>query len=87
MGRRAKQDWQTLIKDYRRSGETQKHFCNKRKISVHTRQYHLSRTPTQVAELASTVPRGFIDVTSSSQVSAVELELTLPSGAVLRLRG
>lgn len=87
MGRRSKQDWQTLIKDYRRSGETQKSFCKKRKISVHTLQYHLSRSPSQGAALVPVVPSGFIDITSPNQKSPVELELTLPSGAVLRVRG
>ena len=87
MSRRAKRDWPALIREYQRSGETQRSFCERRKLSVHTLQYHLRGFKSQESEVSSLVASGFIDLSEHRPTERVELELTLPSGAVLRLRG
>ncbi len=87
MPRRAKRDWPALIREYQRSGETQRSFCERRKLSVHTLQYHLRGSKPEACEVSSLVTSGFIDISERRPREHVELELTLPSGAVLRLRG
>ena len=86
MARRKIRNWATIVSDYRRSGETQRGFCLRRKLSVNTLQYHLKRSSPQAADVVAVVPSGFVDLLPTSS-GRVELELTLPSGAVLRLRG
>lgn len=87
MSRRSRRDWPALIDEYRRSGETQRYFCERRKLSVHTLQYHLRGSKPQETEVAEVAPSGFIDLSGHRGAERIELELTLPSGAVLRLRG
>ena len=87
MPRRVRRDWVKLVTEYRRSGETQRRFCERRKLSVHTLQYHLSQQKLQTPDTIPATESGFIELPRPSGTERLELELVLPSGAVLRMRG
>lgn len=83
--RRSPAEWSKVISRLRRSGETQSSFCERQGLSLATLQYHLKKQrPTPPSEIT---PVGFVEVTSPSTKGTVEIELSLPSGAVLRVRG
>lgn len=83
--RRTSLEWSRLLTRYGKSGESQAAFCERHGISLTTLQYHLKKD--RFRQSCEVVPAGFIELSSSSTNSKVELELSLPSGAVLRLRG
>jgi len=82
--RRTPDEWSKLLQQYRKSGQSQKAFCNRHGLSTATLQYQLARSPS--TEL-SRVPAGFVEVGTPGVAHRVELEIVFPSGAALRLRG
>jgi hypothetical protein len=82
---RGKNDWSRVLKDYHQSGATQRAFCEVRKLSLNTLQYHLQKQRAS-AELTAVAPK-FVELSAPRAPSTVEIEIILPSGAALRLRG
>lgn len=82
--KRSSEEWSKLIQQYRRSGTSQKAFCDRHGLSTGSLQYQLARSPK--TELAA-VPVGFVELGTPGNVPRVELEIVFPNGAALRLRG
>ena len=83
---RPQRDWRKLLNEYRKCGTTQRTFCDARKISLNTFQYHLQKERSSSAELAVATP-SFIELSPPAERKSVEIEILLPSGVALRLRG
>ncbi|MCB0335140.1 MAG: hypothetical protein KDD62_02510 [Bdellovibrionales bacterium] len=72
--------WRSLIGDWEKSGETQANFCKRHGVSVATFQYWRQKLKK---------PESFIELMPavSEQRSGGEIELELPHGITLRIRG
>lgn len=83
--RRTSVEWTKLLARYRKSGKSQSAFCEETGLSLATLQYQLNKERSLSA--GAIVPAHFIELSSNSSDSKVEIELSPPSGAVLRVRG
>ena len=83
--RRTSVEWSKLLARYRKSGESQSAFCDRNGVSLATLHYQLKKEGSLPS--GEIVPATFVELSSNTLDSKVEIELSLPSGAVLRVRG
>ena len=77
--RRSSEDWRELVREFEASGETLKAWCGGRGLSTKT----LSNWRSRFREGGAPA---FVPVAESGPPPALEVELDLGGGAVLRLR-
>ena len=81
--RRTRDDWHRLVKRFETSGLSQKEFCHHEAINENT--FRLWRSRTRSAAPARVPFMEVVPVPAPASSWAIELEL--PSGVKLRLRG
>lgn len=78
-------EWESEIERQEASGLSQAAYTNREGLSLSTFQYWRKKLKKKEAPSRST--GGFIDVFSSSVIGSSEIELELPHGIVLRVKG
>lgn len=80
--RRSREEWQRLVEEQARSGQSQRRFCEARGISVGTLQHWKRKLAGESA------PAPWLDLGTLAQGAAEgwEIELDLGQGVCLRLR-
>ena len=82
--RRSRSDWQQLIDEQARSGQSQRAFCAARALSAKSFQHWKRQLAATAAPAAPWVELGALP--ERPVISAWELELALGDGVCLRLR-
>lgn len=85
--RRSAQEWTQVIDQFHKSGLSQREFCQREGISPSNLQRwrrHLSANDEAFVELRTTPSR---EEKSSTSASPWLVELELPGGGILRVRG
>lgn len=80
-------NWNALMKEWERSGETQEAFCRRKGIKFITfrnRRYELMRDAKQTNLPGQLLPVRIAEATVASPVSEPDLFLQFPGGACLR---
>ena len=82
--RKGQRNWSEVVAAFRKSGTTKKAFCERAGIALSSLSYHLKREVESVPAPA----RRFVELSAPrDSITGVELEILLPNGTALRLRG
>lgn len=84
--RRSPAEGQQLIAEFEASGLGRKAFCRARSISASTLDYWRKRTPSYRRQVTAASQEAFIELAPVGNAGALEVELELGGGVVLRLR-
>jgi hypothetical protein len=90
--RRSAAEWRDLISTFKRSGETRRAFCTRHGIALSTFAWWQGRERTRISTTPSAAP-AFVELvpevpttTATKYGTALDLELELGDGLVIRLR-
>lgn len=83
--KRTRAEGQQLIAEFEASGLGRKAFCASRSISINTLDYWRRRCKARLMEVPKVAPE-FVELTPLSGFGALDVELELGGGVVLRLR-
>jgi hypothetical protein len=84
--RRALAEGQQLIAEFEATGLSRKAFCRSRSLSTSTLDYWRKRISSQGQRLTAASQAGFIELAPLGTTGALDIELELGGGVVLRLR-
>ena len=85
--RRSSQEWARLVDKFRQSGLTQVEFCRRKDLRLSSLQRWCQRFPAAREAFIELAPPAIEAKTGSETGTSWLVELELPNGGVLRLRG
>lgn len=88
--RRSEQEWREILARWAKSGTSGREFCRQESIEISSFQRwqkKMKESPAPASTRGEFVPVSGLPLLSPSQGTPWSLEITLPSGVVLRFQG